>query len=96
VGPIPVIDPSLNQIFATLGNTLICSTGEWTGNPTFAYRWQVDGEDHPQAVTAQHTVTLTDLGHKLTCKVTATNAAGSTEVISNPCSVAAPATNQER
>ena len=60
------------------GDTLHCTMGEWTGEPTtYAYQWKVDG-----AVVgtdaATHTVTAADVGKAASCIVTATNAHGST------------------
>jgi hypothetical protein len=63
---------------AEVGNTLRCTTGNWTGEPTeYSYAWQSDGEPI-SATSANYIIPLGDVGHTLTCVVTATNAGGST------------------
>lgn len=75
---------------ATPGNTLSCSQGTWSGSPTsFAYEWRRDGG--AIATGSTYAVTLADVGHVMTCAVTATNAAGSTTAVSNPVTVTAGA-----
>jgi hypothetical protein len=71
-----------------VGNTLTCNIGVWNtpGSGTFAYRWRRDGVPLA-AATAKRKVVAADQGHKLTCRVTATNAAGSTSATSNPVTV---------
>ena len=55
-----------------------CTMGEWTGEPTsYAYQWQMDGANIP-GDGASLPLTSADLGHTVTCVVTATNAHGST------------------
>ena len=68
------------------GNVLSCSTGTWTSSPTSYVRsWRRDGT--PFASGTTYTVQAADVGHVLTCAVTATNAAGSTEAVSDPVTV---------
>jgi hypothetical protein len=57
---------------ARVGDTLTCAPGTWTGTGiVFTYRWLPDGATNPvRAVSA------TDLGQRLSCEVTATNAGG--------------------
>jgi len=63
---------------ATVGGTLNCTMGNWTGEPTgYAYRWQSDGADVGTG-SADYVVAATDAGHVVVCIVTATNAHGST------------------
>jgi hypothetical protein len=70
----------------TPGNTLTCSQGTWSGSPTsYAYEWRRDGS--AVATGNTYAVTLSDVGHVMTCAVTATNAAGSTTAVSNPVTV---------
>ncbi len=60
------------------GETLHCTMGNWTGEPTsYAYAWQdVAG---PTSDTDSYTIVADDTGHVITCVVTATNDVGSTE-----------------
>jgi hypothetical protein len=64
----------------TVGQTLTCTIGNWTGEPTqYAYQWQSDGTDIVGGSTStSYVVVEGDVGHSLACVVTATNAAGST------------------
>jgi hypothetical protein len=59
-------------------NVVDCTMGNWTGAPTgYAYQWKNDGADIGDG-TVPYTITAGDVGHTITCVVTATNAAGST------------------
>jgi hypothetical protein len=62
----------------TVGQTLQCTMGNWTGEPTsYSYLWKRDGVTDVGTGNA-YTVADIDVGHSLTCIVTATNAKGST------------------
>jgi hypothetical protein len=69
---------------ASVGETLTCSSGEWSGSPkpTFKYRWQRDGVLIAGATSTVYTVEAADQLHALSCTVIATNSAGSTEASS--------------
>lgn len=71
------------------GNTLSCTMGNWTGEPTdYAYAWHSDGVA-TAATGATYSLTAADAGHSLACVVTATNAQGSTAApMSNAVAVA--------
>jgi hypothetical protein len=72
-----------------VGNTLTCTKGIWVpqGSPfTFTYRWRRDGVPLT-ATAAKRKVVAADQGHKLTCRVGATNGAGTAFAVSNPVSV---------
>jgi hypothetical protein len=60
-----------------VGETLTCTKGNWNGEPTsYAYAWK----SNAAAVGGTgdtYTVAESDVGHSITCVVTATNAAGS-------------------
>lgn len=74
-----------------VGDTLTCTMGNWTGEPSgYAYQWQRDGADFA-ATDATYVVAAEDAGHSLACVVTATNAIGST-VAPPSNAVAVPAT----
>jgi hypothetical protein len=77
----------------TVGETLTVTMGNWTGEPTnYAYQWQRDGMGGLQG-SESYVVVDADVGHSITCVVTATNAAGSTEAApSNAIAVAAAGT----
>lgn len=63
----------------TVGESLNCTMGNWTGEPTsYDYKWKSDGTTDIGS-GADYTVQASDAGHSLTCVVTATNALGSTE-----------------
>jgi hypothetical protein len=92
------IDVQLPAIAGTpaQGQTVTASTGVWVGKPTtFAYQWQrcdtgggscvpVDG-----AVSSTYAVTSADAGMTLRVAVTATNASGSSTVLSAQTAVVA-------
>jgi fibronectin-binding autotransporter adhesin len=62
---------------AKVGKTLKCSRGSWSGHPSkFAYQWKRSGKKIKGATKAKHKVKRKDAGKKLTCTVTASNAAG--------------------
>ncbi len=79
----------------SVGQTLSCSTGTWSNNPTsYQYAWLRDFEPIPGATGASYLVAISDAGHSLTCEVTATNPAGSrqalTEAVTIPASSGGP------
>jgi hypothetical protein len=77
--PGSLVKPKLSRS----GRTLVCSRGSWSGAPTkYAYRWTVDGKRKSGAAGRKLRVTRKLRGHKIRCGVTATNAAGSTTVLS--------------
>jgi hypothetical protein len=62
----------------SVGSTLNCTMGNWSGTPTsYAYAWKSDGMTDLGAGSS-YVVAATDAGHSITCVVTATNALGST------------------
>jgi hypothetical protein len=63
---------------AQLGQTMSCSTGTWTGNPSpsFTYQWPRDGSGIGGATGSTYVVQAADQGHTLSCEVTATNSVG--------------------
>ena len=69
----------------TVGSTVGCSTGAWTGSPeSFSYAWTRDGAAVTGATGPTYVVTLADVDHALRCVVTATNDGGSTKATSAP------------
>jgi hypothetical protein len=72
--PVNTTLPAVTQA----ADTLTCTMGEWTGEPTtYSYQWKVDGTV-VGTDAATHTVTSADAGKAASCIVTATNAMGST------------------
>ena len=75
----------------TVGSTLSCSQGGWTGTPTsFAYAWSRDGTPLKGFAAATYTVQTLDEGSTLRCTVTATNIAGSAAATSAGLAIAVP------
>ena len=60
---------------ATTGSALTCDPGSWSGSPSFAFAWLRDGAAVAGADAQTYTVTVDDIGHQLTCRVTATTPA---------------------
>ncbi|MCW2938151.1 MAG: chromosome condensation regulator, partial [Actinomycetia bacterium] len=61
-----------------VGATLACSAAFLTAT-SIGYTWLRDGTTIPGAATAAYTPVAGDAGHQVTCQVTATNSAGSTD-----------------
>jgi FG-GAP-like repeat/Abnormal spindle-like microcephaly-assoc'd, ASPM-SPD-2-Hydin len=77
---------------AVRGDTLTCSNGTWTNNPTsFAHQWLRNGQPIPGATNQTYTVAEADVGQPLTCHVTASNAGGSNSRTSSAVTPTAPA-----
>jgi hypothetical protein len=77
----------------TSGSVLSCSTGAWTASPTgYAYAWLLDGSDVAGQTAGAYTILETDVGHELSCRVTAANPGGSASAFAVGVSVSAPVT----
>lgn len=83
VKPEPTADPEVSGS-AAVGATLACSTGKWKGTPapTFAYSWRRDHATIEGASASTYKVMETDKGYAMSCRVIATNSAGSASAIS--------------
>jgi uncharacterized repeat protein (TIGR01451 family) len=76
VPPANTVPPSISGT-PTVGQTLSCSTGTWSGTPpVFTYQWLRDGAPITSATAATYAVTVPDAGHDVGCRVTATNLSG--------------------
>ncbi len=71
------------------GAKLTCTPGGWSAATSFAYEWLRDGA--PRAAGATYLVRASDVGHRLSCRVTAGNAAGSSIAVSAALRVTRPA-----
>lgn len=69
---------------AEVWQSLSCNPGSWSGSPTptISYQWQRDGAAIGGATGSNYTVEAADIGHALTCVVTADNSVGKTSAIS--------------
>ena len=75
--PAATVNPSISGT-ATVGTTLTCATGTWTNAPSgYTYQWLSDGSSISGATASTYVLVSGDLGHKISCKVTAKNAEGS-------------------
>lgn len=82
--------PKLSGVMES-GYTMSASTGVWSDAPVvYAYRWKDCNSEGKEctpiagAINADHTLTESDLGHKVVVEVTATNGAGSVSAESTP------------
>lgn len=68
----------------TVGSTLSTTNGSWTGNPTsYGYQWLRAGSPIGGATSSTYVTVSADVGNAITCRVTATNPAGSTNATSS-------------
>jgi hypothetical protein len=74
-----------------VGQMLTCKPGKWRNNPEFVYSWLREPGESPIASGEKYTVSSTDAGHSLVCKVTAKNSEGSASARSNSVTISANA-----
>jgi glucose/arabinose dehydrogenase len=86
--PVNTSAPAI-QGSATPGSQLTCTPGAWSGATSFAYEWLRDGA--PLAAGATFRPRASDVGHLLSCQVTASNAGGSAQALSAAVRVGRPA-----
>lgn len=61
----------------TVGQALTCSTGNWSGSPTsYQYAWTSEGTPIFGAASSTYLVSPSDIGHELSCGVTAVGPGG--------------------
>ncbi|ADB52677.1 hypothetical protein Cwoe_4263 [Conexibacter woesei DSM 14684] len=76
VAPAPTAAPRVTGS-ATVGGTLTCAPGRWSGAPTsLAYQWLRDGAPIAGASAATYRLVRADTGARVSCRVLAANAAG--------------------
>lgn len=80
--PVNSVAPALSGT-AQEGQTLTCSTGTWSGSPTYTYQWKRNGNDITSATNSTYTLVTADVGTSIKCTVTATNFTGSATADSN-------------
>lgn len=67
------------------GQTLTCSTGTWSGNPSsFSYAWFRDGVAVAGQTASTYVVQAADQGHSISCQVTASNGGGEYAILGLP------------
>jgi hypothetical protein len=82
--PANTVAPAVTGVAET-GQTLTCSTGTWTGDPTitYAYQWKRAGSSIGGATSSTYLLQVADEGVLVRCDVTATNGIGSATAQSN-------------
>ena len=94
-GAAPPLPPPLNTTAPavtgtpTVGSTLATTVGVWSNSPaSYAFRWLRNGANITLNAQAQtYTLVAADAGTNVSCRVTATNASGSTNAVSNAVAV---------
>ncbi len=74
----------------SVGRTLTCSNGAWEGAESFDRAWLRDGNPIEGEAGTTYIVQNADLGHSISCEVTATNEGGSESATSNALAVPVP------
>ena len=75
--------PTLNSTLPFTGLVLTCSPGTWNSYPSsYAYQWKRSGVAISGATVSTYTVVSGDVGSTISCAVTATNVAGTSESVS--------------
>jgi len=73
--PVNTVAPAITGT-AEQGSTLTCSSGTWTGSPTYAYQWKRDGAAISGATSSTYLLDNADVNTVTTCTVTGTNGSG--------------------
>jgi hypothetical protein len=80
--PVNTVAPAITGT-AQEGQTLTCSTGTWSGSPSYTYQWKRNGSNIGSATNSTYTLVTADVGQSIKCTVTATNFIGSASADSN-------------
>jgi lysophospholipase L1-like esterase len=76
---LPVVTGTLED-----GETLSATNGTWENSPSgYTYQWMRNATDIGSATASTYLLTATDIGTRIACRVTATNASGDAEITSN-------------
>ncbi len=96
VAPTNTVAPVVSGT-ATVGQTLSCTTGTWTGDATivFTYQWQRAGVNIGSATSSTYLLVDADYGSAIRCRVTGTNGAGNATANSNATAAVARTYAQE-
>src|SRR5581483_4195856 len=80
---------------SVVGGVLSCTTGAWGGDmpQTYTYQWLLDGAPLTGATTATYIVQPADDGHRIVCRVTATNAVAAVNASSTPVGIGTAPSN---
>jgi hypothetical protein len=89
-GPEAFQEGPMTEAPPTVGSTLLCFKGVWTGipKPTFTYTWLRDGRPIAGATETKYLVQAADAGHALACRVTAKNSQGEASATSASVTIA--------
>lgn len=93
-GALGLIEPPVNidAPFVTgtgaVGSVLSCTLGNWSYSPTgYARQWLRNLGNIPGATAANYTLVAADASNNVSCRITASNAAGSASSVSNAIAV---------
>ncbi len=75
--PTNLVAPVVSGL-AKVGSLLSCTTGTWTGAPTFTYQWTTNANSIAGATSATYATAGDDIGASVSCIVTATTLGGAT------------------
>ena len=84
--PVNSLGPSITGS-TTVGLSINCNPGTWSGSPIYAYQWMRNSVNIPGEIASTHIVATADQGYSVSCNVTATNAGGSASLASNALSI---------
>jgi hypothetical protein len=90
VPPFPPASIAAPSGTASVGNTLTCESGAWTGeHEPFTYRWLRGGEEIAGSESEKYTLLAADEGQAIQCQVSAKNAGG-VVIADSPALVVSP------
>lgn len=84
--PVNITSPAATVVTGgTVAGTsiLTCSTGSWSGEPTYTRQWLHNGSVIAGATGTTYTSQVSDAGGSISCRITATNAGGNASATSN-------------
>lgn len=87
--PVNITPPALQSVAIYAGMDVVCSQGTWTNSPTgYQYQWLLDGSPIGGEENDNYNVQFGDIGHDISCQVTAVNDSGSSiPAVSNSVTV---------